>query len=231
MKSPIARVLVPVSLFVVACGGSSSGGKVTDATGTGDATSTSDATSTTDASSTTDATTSTGPDIVRLDTTTGGDTTSATCKNVTLSGTLTYYEESAPEEDFVAFILGAGEDFGFGGALPDLLWIEFYADVDQTGTYDLGSAGENDNYATCVQCVSAFVDVDNQAGDYESDLFQVSGTLTVAAGSAPSTQKVTITLTNLKLEEVTFDEEDLTSTPVPGGACYTVTSPVTLETP
>jgi len=221
-------LLVLSSALPFACGGDSSGGKVaSDATSTSDTRT--DATTTGDVTAGTDATTSTGPDIVRLDTTTGNDTSTGACEGVTLTGELAWFEDSAPEEDYVAYTLGDVEDLGFGGPLPDVLFVEFYADVDQAGTWNLGSAGENDNYETCIQCVTVLVDIDDAAQEYASDLFQVSGTLTVAAGGNPSSQTITLTLTNLKLEEVTIDDE-FVSTPVAGGACYDVASPLTLST-
>ncbi|MCC6899436.1 MAG: hypothetical protein IT377_10705, partial [Polyangiaceae bacterium] len=132
-------------LALAACGGSSGGGRVAvaakgDATTSSDATTTSTATTATDAttSTTTDAATTRPPDATTA-TTTATDAATTTnpdvtvsCGSVTLAGALTYYEESSPADDYVAYILGDGGDLGFGGDLPDLLWIEFYADVDQT---------------------------------------------------------------------------------------------------
>jgi len=107
---------------------------------------------------------------------------------------------------------------GAGAAdLADLLQIEFYA--NGTGTFDLG-AGDNANYATCSQCVRAFVDAD---GEGERQFFQSAGTLVVAPTSNVGAGPAQLGFTGLRLVEVTIQSGTYVSTPVEGGACVDIT--------
>jgi len=131
-----------------------------------------------------------------------------TCSDFTLPAAL---EELA---DIMIYGYGLDEDLdlGLGGPEPDMLIFDFYS--EETGSFDLAT-GANGNYATCDQCILALVDLDD-AGDPALTLFQRAGTLGV--GASPGALPMSLTLTDVVLEEVTIDEFD-SSTPVPSGAC------------
>lgn len=110
-------------------------------------------------------------------------------------------------------------------AKPDEFDILFYGMpyVPAADTYDLASAGVNDNYATCAECVSFVQDVDaNNVAD--KVFFQSEGTLTITATDQNLPNVSEGTLTNVKLIEVTIDPNTYVSTPVPGGDCYLIPS-------
>jgi hypothetical protein len=100
-----------------------------------------------------------------------------------------------------------------GGPAIDELDVEFYSNA--VNSFNL-AIGANNNYATCNQCVSL-------SRDYTDPIqtkffFQSGGTLTI--NQAPSTNPLTIVLSNTRLVEVTLNPSTFESTPVPGGECY-----------
>lgn len=106
-------------------------------------------------------------------------------------------------------------------SLQDFVFYEFYSDA--TGTFDLMSVGDNDNYETCTQCIRMLEDL---APSITPKVFyQTSGSMVVSG--APSSGTPTITLNNVTLSEVTIDPNSFHSTLVPGGACYTINTPTT----
>ncbi len=143
-----------------------------------------------------------------------------TCLQVTVGGPeLTFVDAGLFGVEFTSAEAGAVD-------LSDWLQIEFY--VDGTGTFDLGSAA-NSNYATCDQCVRAFVDIE---GDDTRQFFQTGGTMVVAGSSNIGTGPAQIGFTALHLVEVTVAPgPDYTSTPVAGGACIDVVVSPDLTTP
>lgn len=108
-------------------------------------------------------------------------------------------------------------------ALLDEFDIQFYGTpyVPELGTFDLASAGANDNFATCAHCVYLYRDVDMNVED--KFFFQSEGTLAVTDIDATVPNISQGTLTNVKLVEVTVDQNFI-STPVPGGECYFIPS-------
>jgi hypothetical protein len=105
------------------------------------------------------------------------------------------------------------------GAAADNFSLEIQAspyDGDRTGTFDLTQNGD-DNYLTCARCILVYAD----AG--QKTFYASAGTLEIAAGSKQLGGTMDATITNLKLVEVTIDD-DAISTPVPDGACLTVAS-------
>jgi len=109
------------------------------------------------------------------------------------------------------------------GALAesDFLQLEFYA--RQTGTFDLAEA-PNDDYATCKQCVRLVL-------DGKREFFQAEGELVLDATSdplgdpeaVPPGGALSARVTDLRLIEVTYDEETFHTEPVPNGACIDLT--------
>jgi hypothetical protein len=89
-------------------------------------------------------------------------------------------------------------------------------DGHRTGTFDLTQNGD-DNYKTCSRCILVYADGGQKV------FYASKGTLVIAPGSKQLGGTIDATVTNLKLVEVTI-AGDLTSTPVPDGACLTVAS-------
>ncbi|MCA9640272.1 MAG: hypothetical protein H6718_06395 [Polyangiaceae bacterium] len=106
--------------------------------------------------------------------------------------------------------------------LQDVLFFEFYA--NSSGTFNLTSAGDNDNYETCTQCIVLFQDAN--VSTVEPVFYQTAGSITVSG--SPSSGTPQITLNNVTLSEVTIDSaNNYHSTLVPGGGCYTISTPTT----
>jgi hypothetical protein len=184
--------------------GSTTGGDAGDASGDGDGTSTGDG----DGTSTGDGDgTSTGDG----DGTTTGDGDGTTCTALTVN-----------EAMFIAdtfngsFYVEAPTVENVGGAATDLFDIEFWNGSVTTGTFDVTSAG-NTNYSSCGECVLIYAD--NYAGPV---FFATAGTITV--DEVVSDTETRGSASNLTLVEVTLDPNTSASTPVPGGACYTIDS-------
>lgn len=100
----------------------------------------------------------------------------------------------------------------------DLLFV-----TAEKRTEDLGR-GMSPNYRTCEYCVSV------EVTDSGRRFFQQSGTLTVNAASDIYVGLLDATLTDVKLVEVTYDE-DLNTTPVENGACLHVANASLSVTP
>ncbi len=110
----------------------------------------------------------------------------------------------------------------------DALNIEIYGSgVDPSlngenkGTFDL-SSGIDNNYSTCARCIRVFEDPD--AATPGRVFFQKTGSLTIDATSDQLNGKITGTITNLTLVEVTINSSTFVSTPVVGGACVHIAS-------
>jgi hypothetical protein len=101
-----------------------------------------------------------------------------------------------------------------GGEAGDLLTLEFYA--PGVGTFDLGSGG-NANYASCLQCILAYVD--EGSGPL---FFQSAGSLQV--NGDPTSSVLDAELLDVTLVEVTIDPQTLVSTPVTDGDCLHISS-------
>ncbi|TNF24283.1 MAG: hypothetical protein EP329_25155 [Deltaproteobacteria bacterium] len=138
------------------------------------------------------------------------------CGLVTVSGDLTQYQTYA-----VYQVVG---DFGVGDATADILSLEFYDTA--TGTFDLGT-GDNTDYATCSQCVVLYADYDDTNGA-AATYFQTAGSITVDAATTPGDADFNVALTDVSFTEVTIDSTTYASTPVEGGACYTMTGTTAL---
>ena len=100
------------------------------------------------------------------------------------------------------------------------LSISFFA-ATPAGTYDLAS-GNNVNYETCEQCVLVYTGVSTE--DDTSDdkaYFQTQGTMEILKGDA-NEGEVEGKIINVKLQEVTIDENTYHSTLVDGGGCFEI---------
>ncbi|PIE05842.1 MAG: hypothetical protein CSA75_02645 [Sorangium cellulosum] len=113
--------------------------------------------------------------------------------------------------------------------LPDLPQLEFYS--NESGTFDLTSTGLNNNFATCMQCVRVFADVDFDSNTFAKQFFQSNGTMVIDPSATPFSIGLNATITDLELVEVTIDSDTYTSTPVPNGACLIVNGPVQIDVP
>ncbi len=102
----------------------------------------------------------------------------------------------------------------------DIFWIEFYGE-QAVGTYDLTDT----NYADCPWCVMVVQDASEDPNAVPKYFFQETGNLVIEEinpvnGEMGAESKGH--LEGVRLVEVTIDE-NYTSTPVPGGACLTIT--------
>ncbi len=85
-----------------------------------------------------------------------------------------------------------------------------------TGTFPLDDE-ENGNLGTCAECLSLFVDEPSAEITPTAVLFQTAGTITLRKD--PRTRMLDATITGLRLEEVSVNQETLESSVVPGGRC------------
>lgn len=111
-----------------------------------------------------------------------------------------------------------------GGSDPDQILIEWFPPSGQNieaGTYDL-SQPPDDNYATCVHCVRGAEDI---VGTEETkSYYPASGSLIIHNIDTPLDGKSKGSLVNVKLVEVTIDQQTGQSTPVAGGSCLYINS-------
>lgn len=218
-------LLLPASLLGALLGAGILVGACDDGTATGGA----GGTGTTSSSTSKTGSTSSSASSMTTGSTATGATSSATGGTGTTSS-------STGGQNCVTLDPGTLLQFGMDGeilystptladaAKPDDFNIYFYGMpyTPATGTYDLASTGVNDNYATCAECVYLFQDVD--MNDVEDKaFFQSEGTLTITATDPTLPNVSEGSLTNVKLVEVTIDE-NFFSTPVPGGDCYVIPS-------
>lgn len=103
---------------------------------------------------------------------------------------------------------------GLEATLEHVLYVEFYdvAGPQAAMSYDLSQA-PNDNYATCAQCLLAFVDVGGSSTPY----FPVSGTLNVTTPDVSYSATSAGTFMNVQLAQVTLN--GTTTELIPGGDC------------
>jgi hypothetical protein len=108
-----------------------------------------------------------------------------------------------------------------GSSVTDFFEMEFwdggsYNGAD-TGTFQLGAGTSRDsNYVSCARCLVVYTDK-GDAG--EKRFFQRSGSITVEPSSQHMVARPNLTITDLTLEEVTWDDDLLISMPVVGGEC------------
>ncbi len=137
-----------------------------------------------------------------------------TCTDITVAE----YALNSADGTNASFNFLINEDLGTGTAAFGQ--IEIYSDFGKAnfvGTFDLASAGQDDNYATCATCFRILGA--NAAGDaIEKQWFQTGGSVTFTAD--PLTGALAGTVTNLAMTEVTIaDDGSFVSTPVAGGSC------------
>ncbi|MEM6991414.1 MAG: hypothetical protein AAF721_12980 [Myxococcota bacterium] len=113
-------------------------------------------------------------------------------------------------------IFGHVEEF-LGMKDPDIVQFEFY--TADNGMFDLTSAGVNDNYITCEQCVLAVEDPMTMKPPRL--YFQSEGSITVSDASIVQGGVLEVTTEGVVLVEVTI-AKDATSTPVEDGACVAI---------
>jgi hypothetical protein len=108
------------------------------------------------------------------------------------------------DTDITPNIGGAGMDFGT---------IQLFSNPPVTGTWNLGS-GIEANYATCEHCIVLYEDTGKV-------FFQQLGSMTITSLGA-NENMCAGSFSNVTVIEVTINPMTFTSTPVPGGACYTL---------
>ncbi len=116
-----------------------------------------------------------------------------------------------------------------GGEAADQIDLNFFDyKEDKTkgnsiaGTYDLAS-DINSNFATCLQCIVIFEDIQDDTGFGKKMYFQKSGTINIAEGvGEEGTSKGTIS--DVKLIEVELNTATNESLPVENGDCVIIES-------
>ena len=115
----------------------------------------------------------------------------------------------------------------------DSLYLEFWTDfggVSAPGTYELAATAEEQNYATCGNCVLIGKGCTTGLG-CEGAFFATGGTMTITSiGETGGT--LTGTLTGVTMVQVTIDPDTYQSTPVDGGEGWCIdtfafTAPIT----
>lgn len=135
------------------------------------------------------------------------------CKQIVLPSTAQLRGAAPSIGLWVYAMLGDGKiDLGFGGPEPDEFQIEFYS--DQIGTFALGTSPDN-NFATCNRCVLLSEDLDGISG--RKSYFPSEGVLSI--GTPPGANELAISITGLRLIEVSINPATSVSTPVPDGGC------------
>lgn len=127
------------------------------------------------------------------------------------------YLGSTPLFGFPLYYGGAPQP-ALGGDLDDSLVLQIYS-PEVTGTVDLGS-GEEASFATCNSCLLVLEDTPEE-GDPARTYFQQSGTLELGSTTP---YYIAGSLSGVTLVEVTIDDETYEATPVPGGACLTISN-------
>ena len=103
-----------------------------------------------------------------------------------------------------------------GGAGSDFFIAEFFDEaIGVAGVLELG-VGANANFSTCTHCLHLCVDV--VGGKCEKLFFADQGILNLL--NAPGEETLEFEMWNWRFVEVTIDNNDGVSTPVPGGDCY-----------
>ncbi len=98
-----------------------------------------------------------------------------------------------------------------GRAFDFILELNRYADAAYVGTFPLGE-GSDASYGSCAHCVMALYGT-----TFEGAYFADRGSLTFRAD--PFDRRLSISMIDVRLVEVTFEGDDLHTVPVPGGAC------------
>ena len=113
-------------------------------------------------------------------------------------------------------------DLGLGEAIEDEFRIEFWFG-NGAGEHDLGTP-DNLQYATCTECVRLYEDTGARSLGSQyygpSQFLQSEGLLSVETD--PTLGEISLTLTGVRLVEVTFDPGTTTSVPVDGGRCIDI---------
>lgn len=147
----------------------------------------------------------------------GSDAPTSTC--ATPAYTDPSFDFDGASADNVVWVAPVTNDLGDGG--KSQLTFEFYSGTDLTQTIDLAS-GDYANYKTCAACLR-LVTI-NDAGDMLLRAYFQSGGTIKLTGDPLTTQHLTLTATDVSLDEVMIDPDTYESTPVPGGKCLSLGS-------
>jgi len=138
-----------------------------------------------------------------------------------------------------AFSIAATDGMAIGSSAIDELWIRFFATPpytgEETGIFNL-AASPDDNYATCVRCVTVESDVSASTGP-KTYYFASAGTMTIDPASRQMDGYGVFTIDDLTLIESTIDfDSTYISEPVPNARCLhiahvEVNNPVPPEPP
>jgi len=162
-----------------------------------------ESTETTEEGSTTSGTTGTGTTNAETTESTTTETGTGACQVIDITGDLATVEPNLYGW-FAQMLLG-------DPLVNDGLFLQFFSPA--TGVFDLADP-PNDNYLTCDQCIIA--NEDEELVYY----FQSEGSMEVLQD--PTTGVLEVTLTGVRLIEVTLDPDTAESTPVPNGGCVDI---------
>jgi hypothetical protein len=222
-------------------GAGGTGSTSTAGTGTGSSTGTGTSTSTGSSSSTStgsSSSTSTGSSS-SSSTSTGSSSSTGSGSSTSTGGpagcielTAAAFKKSQADGDVALYQSTTSPNLGLVDA--DSIQIEFYGSgVDPSlngenkGTFDL-SSGIDNNYSTCARCIRVFEDPEVPGRIF----YQKTGTLVIDATSDQLNGKISGTITNLTLVEVTINSSTYVSTPVVNGACVHIASaPISVTPP
>jgi len=212
------RLALPLSLLLAltACGDDGDSTKTDTGTDTSSAT---DTTTTDSATSATDSATSATDSA-----------TSATDTATSATDTATDTAASCDHNGFTAVSQDASILFGAllfigqstASSPVDTLNFELVADkggATTAGTYTL----TDDGYADCGNCVLVWQGCDDNLDNCQKTFLANAGTLTITS-IGESGAKLTGTLSDATLVEVTIDDETFVSTPVAGGETWCIDS-------
>jgi hypothetical protein len=151
-----------------------------------------------------------------------GDPDSGVVCSAATSGEQALNQEA---QGFISWFAPVTVDLGDGGEVI-MVW-EFYDGIraDLTGTWDLTDSIDG-NYETCASCVRVFsLDA---GGELARQFFQSAGTITLDA-SPFAAGRMSGSLNNVSLVEVTIDGQTFESTPIAGGMCLSLGASVALS--
>jgi hypothetical protein len=118
-------------------------------------------------------------------------------------------------------------DIGDVGGHPTYLYMELYHSTSQPtlpATVDLAVGDANKSYVSCLTCFLA-ISFDANTGDDVAYYFQESGTITFPTDPITA-RHLSMTVSNLKLQEATFDQDTGDFVLNPTGECVTLNGTV-----
>jgi hypothetical protein len=147
-----------------------------------------------------------------------GSGSNVTCSSaLSIDGASIDIYQEASDQGFMQWLAPVSGMLADGNQL--VASFEFYQPMGgaiAAGTYDF-STGMEANYATCRVCLRVI----GGTQDNPRFFYPTAGVFTLTSDPIAS-QTFAGTITGLKLAEVTIDDQDFTSTPIPNGECANI---------